>query len=286
MNIKVPPSTGKDDVKVIFGRTTLLVQVSGHDAQPSVIDGKLQGSIDPEASSWTLQGSGPDRILCLSIEKSKGGILWHRLLENVDTNRPAPAVEILKTREAARYANSDPVQSSNRPRGKGRGAHPADSILPTQEVRTPSPPGRVAPPSESGLSDEHPDSDEGSEDDSDAPFVDYGPESHEAYITNLYHDIGEAFECPDDEFDALLDSLMGSRSFMRAAWYEGKPAEQFLQDIVKNISAKLRASRKQRDLIGQQCRRRPGRLYLARLRPHRLVRHARRPGDNRYHCSQ
>ncbi len=35
---------------------------------------------------------------------------------------------------------------------------------------------------------------------------------------------------------------MGSQSFLRAAWYEGKLAEQFLQDIVKNISAKLRSA--------------------------------------------
>ncbi len=231
VNIKVPPSTDKDDVKVIFRRSTLLVQVSGHEAQPSVIDGELQGCIDPEASSWTLQGTGPDRTLCLIIEKSKGGIKWHRLLKQADTNWPAPAVEVLKTRAAASY-------SSNRSRGKDSGVHPADSILPAQEVHTPSPSGRVAPSSESGLSDEHLDFDEGSEDDSDAPFVDYGPESHEAYVIDLCNDVAEALENPKEEREAMLDSLMGSRSFLRAAWYEGKSAEQLLQDTVRSIRKK------------------------------------------------
>ena len=38
---------------------------------------------------------------------------------------------------------------------------------------------------------------EGSEDDSDDPFADYGPESHEAFIACLRNDVAEALDNPE-----------------------------------------------------------------------------------------
>ena len=106
VHIEVPPSTVKEQVFVKFRRNSLLVKVALGCIFHKVIDGELQGCIDPEASSWTLQGSGPDRILCLTLEKSKGGIKWHQLLKQADTNCSAPAVAAPKTLEAASYSSN------------------------------------------------------------------------------------------------------------------------------------------------------------------------------------
>lgn len=85
VNIRVPPATQKNDVEVTFRRTHLKVKVRGHEMQPAVIDGEFCGAIDPDGSSWALEGCGEDRTLCLMIEKIKGGILWHHLLKQNET---------------------------------------------------------------------------------------------------------------------------------------------------------------------------------------------------------
>lgn len=80
VNIAVPASTQKSDISVTFFPSKLRVAVKGHERQPAIIDGELAGKVDPESCSWTLEGSGEKRRLCLELEKTMGGLMWHRLL--------------------------------------------------------------------------------------------------------------------------------------------------------------------------------------------------------------
>ncbi len=113
-------------------------------------------------------------------------------------------------------------------------------MLPTKEVQTPSPPRGVTPSSESGPSVAYSEFTEGSEEEehTDDDIVDYEPASHEAYLTDLSLTIEAALKGSKEEWNSLLDSLMRSRPFQRAAFYEGKPAMQFLQDFVRGITQK------------------------------------------------
>merc|ERR1740121_2875979 len=81
VSIRVPPETKKDDVRVVFKATYLKVSVLGHEQQPFVIDGTLMGAIDVDGAGWHMEGSGDDRKVVLDMEKTMGGITWHRLLK-------------------------------------------------------------------------------------------------------------------------------------------------------------------------------------------------------------
>lgn len=84
VTIKVPAATKTSDCKVKFQASTLQVSVKGHACQPYVINGEMMERVDPEACSWTLDGSGDGRKLCLEMEKKMGGFMWNRLMKPVD----------------------------------------------------------------------------------------------------------------------------------------------------------------------------------------------------------
>lgn len=80
VNFPVPEGTRKEDVKVTFRESSLVVRVNGHESQPTVVDAELAGKIDPDSCGWTLEGSGSGRKLVLEMEKLMGGLMWNRLL--------------------------------------------------------------------------------------------------------------------------------------------------------------------------------------------------------------
>mmetsp|Transcript_48822 Transcript_48822/g.126712 ORF Transcript_48822/g.126712 Transcript_48822/m.126712 type:complete len:266 (+) Transcript_48822:68-865(+) len=82
VTIAVPAETKASDVRVVFKETHLLVAVQGHALQPTVCEGELAGGIDPDSCGWTLEGSGENRKLVLEMERTMGGIDWHRLFKN------------------------------------------------------------------------------------------------------------------------------------------------------------------------------------------------------------
>lgn len=49
--------------------------------QPTVIDGKLQHPVDPDACDWHLEGKGEERKLVIDLEKVSGGLDWDELLQ-------------------------------------------------------------------------------------------------------------------------------------------------------------------------------------------------------------
>jgi hypothetical protein len=74
--IKVDPATEKKHVQVAFARTHLRVVVKGF----VVIDARTGGDVETDACTWTLQTSGSQRELCVTLPKEGGG-RWVALLE-------------------------------------------------------------------------------------------------------------------------------------------------------------------------------------------------------------
>lgn len=81
VTITVPAATKTGDVTVRIKPDSLLVAVKGHEAQPAIIDGRLAGPVEVEASGWSLEGSGDSRRLVLELEKRMGGLVWRQLLK-------------------------------------------------------------------------------------------------------------------------------------------------------------------------------------------------------------
>eukprot|EP00746_Dinoflagellata_sp_MGD_P082465 gnl/MRDRNA2_/MRDRNA2_32745_c0_seq1.p1 gnl/MRDRNA2_/MRDRNA2_32745_c0~~gnl/MRDRNA2_/MRDRNA2_32745_c0_seq1.p1 ORF type:complete len:288 (+),score=73.38 gnl/MRDRNA2_/MRDRNA2_32745_c0_seq1:110-973(+) len=84
VTIKVPAETKTSHCKVKFKADVLCVSIDGHASQPYVINGKLLEKVDPDACSWTLDGSGDGRKLVLEMEKKMGGFMWNRLMKPED----------------------------------------------------------------------------------------------------------------------------------------------------------------------------------------------------------
>lgn len=84
VTIVVPAETKTSHCKVKFKADTLCVSVTGHASQPYVINGDLLEKVDPDACSWTLDGSGDGRKLVLEMEKKMGGFMWNRLMKPED----------------------------------------------------------------------------------------------------------------------------------------------------------------------------------------------------------
>jgi hypothetical protein len=82
--IKVPAATKKADCKVTFKADSLSVSVAGHESQPYIMNGELLEKVDPDACSWTIDGSGDGRKLVLEMEKKMGGFMWNRLMKPED----------------------------------------------------------------------------------------------------------------------------------------------------------------------------------------------------------
>eukprot|EP00746_Dinoflagellata_sp_MGD_P165920 gnl/MRDRNA2_/MRDRNA2_95476_c0_seq1.p1 gnl/MRDRNA2_/MRDRNA2_95476_c0~~gnl/MRDRNA2_/MRDRNA2_95476_c0_seq1.p1 ORF type:complete len:252 (-),score=63.29 gnl/MRDRNA2_/MRDRNA2_95476_c0_seq1:79-759(-) len=80
VNIKVPPSTKKDDVKVKITTTTIRVEVRNHEIQPCIIDGQFFRPVDTGGCDFHLEGSGNQRMLVVDLEKKEGGYKWAELL--------------------------------------------------------------------------------------------------------------------------------------------------------------------------------------------------------------
>jgi len=81
VTVAVPAETKKSDVDVCIQATSLRIAVKGHSSQPTVVDGELTGAIDPESSSWSLEGSGEKRRVVVELEKKMGGFMWDKLLK-------------------------------------------------------------------------------------------------------------------------------------------------------------------------------------------------------------
>lgn len=82
VTIRVAPSTTKEDIKVAIQPSSLCVAIRGHEQQPHVINGTLAGPIDVDGSGWHLDATGDNRRLVIDLEKTMGGITWHRLLKS------------------------------------------------------------------------------------------------------------------------------------------------------------------------------------------------------------
>merc|ERR1712050_99655 len=80
VNIKVPASTEKKDVKVKITSTTIRVEVKGHECQPCVVDGTLFRPVDTDCCDYHLEGSGDKRLLVLDLMKAQNGLKWPELL--------------------------------------------------------------------------------------------------------------------------------------------------------------------------------------------------------------
>ena len=63
VRIAVPPTTKKGDVVVMFKAKFLYMSVRGHRLQPAIIDGMLNGSVNADSCSWSLEaGAGRGRV--------------------------------------------------------------------------------------------------------------------------------------------------------------------------------------------------------------------------------
>jgi hypothetical protein len=79
VNIKVPPETGKGDIKVKVTSKTILVEVAGHERQP-VIEGHFFRPVEESAFDFHLEGSGDKRMLVIDLEKEDHGVKWPDLV--------------------------------------------------------------------------------------------------------------------------------------------------------------------------------------------------------------
>ena len=81
--IKVAPTTKTKHIRIEFGRHTLAVFVSSEeekDKELEIINSELTYPIDVDDSTWTLQGSGPERELCITLCKHSS-TTWRSLLQ-------------------------------------------------------------------------------------------------------------------------------------------------------------------------------------------------------------
>jgi len=81
VTVPVPAETKRSDVDVCIEAATLRIAVKGHSIQPTIVDGELSGAVDPEASAWSIEGSGEKRRVVVELEKKMGGFMWTRLLK-------------------------------------------------------------------------------------------------------------------------------------------------------------------------------------------------------------
>mmetsp|Transcript_61160 Transcript_61160/g.134481 ORF Transcript_61160/g.134481 Transcript_61160/m.134481 type:complete len:228 (+) Transcript_61160:15-698(+) len=80
VNIPVPPDTKMKDLVVKLTKTTIRVEVKGHETQPCVIDGSFFRAVETAGCDHHLEGSGEKRMLVLDLEKQQGGYKWPELL--------------------------------------------------------------------------------------------------------------------------------------------------------------------------------------------------------------
>ena len=67
IRVAVPPATSKADVAVTALADRLRVSVTGHLG----LDGELYYDVDPDATSWALEGSGDARELVIELTKAE-----------------------------------------------------------------------------------------------------------------------------------------------------------------------------------------------------------------------
>merc|ERR1719436_1892798 len=80
VNISVAPSTSMKDVSVKLTKTSIRVEVKGHEVQPCVIDGCFFREVDIDGCDHHIEGSGDGRMLVIDLLKVQNGFKWPELL--------------------------------------------------------------------------------------------------------------------------------------------------------------------------------------------------------------
>jgi len=96
IRVPVPQGTSKGDVSVSVATDRLRVSVKGHARQPHVLEGALYYDVDPDATSWALEGP----LLVIELEKAEP-VDWDEGLFRVATAEPEPPPTITRALSSA-----------------------------------------------------------------------------------------------------------------------------------------------------------------------------------------
>ena len=126
IRVAVPPATSKADVAVTALADRLRVSVNGH----SGLDGELYYDVDPDETSWAIEGSGDARELVIELTKAEP-VDWDEGLFRVATADSEPPPDLSRA-SIAKAASAETPASAE----VAAGAAPASAA--TAEASGPS----------------------------------------------------------------------------------------------------------------------------------------------------